>query len=447
MPETARMNEALAVKYGVNVPRYTSYPTAPHFSRAVSEGVYRNWLAALRPEQPLSLYFHIPYCREMCWFCGCHTKATRRYAPVGEYLDILLREIDLVSAAAPGPMRAAHAHWGGGSPSMLSAEDWLRMVAHVRSRFVFDEESELAVEIDPRTASTDYIAALGESGVTRVSIGVQDFREEVQRAINRIQPYAMTAKVVEEVRAAGIKSVNLDLMYGLPHQTVDSVLEQVDLAHGLAPDRIALFGYAHVPWMKTHQRLIDEAALPGLGERFEQSQAAAMRLRALGYVAIGFDHFARREDGLAQALVEGTLQRNFQGYTSDDADVLIGFGASAIGQLPKGYVQNEPAIGRYMEEVKEGRLPVVRGAVLSSEDRVRRDIINELMCHMEANIAPVSSPDTVEMLAPLVEDGLVVRQGTFIRITEKGRPFVRIVASLFDAYLHNGEEVRHSKAV
>jgi oxygen-independent coproporphyrinogen-3 oxidase len=272
--------------------------------------------------------------------------------------------------------------------------------------------------------------------VSRVSIGVQDFAPEVQKAINRIQPYEMTATVVGWLRQAGIEAINMDLMYGLPHQPVEKMVEQVALAVSLEPQRIALFGYAHVPWMKSHQKMIDEAVLPDVAARWAQFEVARKRLLELGYVAIGLDHFASPGDPLAR----GLIRRNFQGYTSDVAENLIGLGASSIGALTQGYVQNQPAIGRYKTAIAEGHLPIVKGRALSEEDRVRRKVINDLMCGLSVDLGAdlQGYRAALEQLTPMMQDGLVALEGSRLTITEAGRPFVRVAASAFDAYLGSG---------
>jgi len=439
-----RSSLSLIQKYDQPVPRYTSYPTAPHFSADVGETDYRRWLAELDPSTPLSLYVHVPFCASMCWFCGCHTKITQRYQPIATYVDHVLKEMALLAAAMPARMQVTHVHWGGGSPTMLHAEDWQRMAAALRTYFHVRDGAELAVELDPRTATKAYIETLANAGVTRVSIGVQDFDARVQEAINRIQPYEQTAEVVDWLRGAGIDAINMDLMYGLPHQRVETVVDQVDLAVSLDPQRIALFGYAHVPWMKAHQKMIDDAVLPDGAARAAQFDAARARLLTLGYHAIGLDHFARSDD----ALVTGAVKRNFQGYTVDEAPVLLGLGASSIGYLHQAYLQNEPATGRYQAAVAAGHLPIARGRVLTCEDRARREIINGLMCDLAAELGPRISRygDALASLQPMMEDGLVVLQGTRLVVTEKGRPFVRVAAAAFDAYLGQGGG-RHSKAV
>ena len=257
----------LAKKYDLRVPRYTSYPTAPHFTEAVGDAAYGEWLGALDEGAPVSLYFHIPFCDTLCWFCGCYTKIVNRYQPVADYLESLLLELDLVAERLGGRHSARHLHWGGGSPTLLTPDDWRRMLDAIRARFEVADDAEIAVELDPRETTEAYVAALAAGGVNRVSIGVQDFHPEVQAAVNRIQPFEVTQRVIGWMRAHGIDAVNMDLLYGLPHQTEARVVDMVDLAVSLGPQRLALFGYAHVPWMKKHQRLIDENALPDADQR------------------------------------------------------------------------------------------------------------------------------------------------------------------------------------
>ncbi len=449
------MTVDLAAKYDLRVPRYTSYPTAPHFDESVDGDVYRGWLADLDPATELSLYSHIPFCDEMCWFCGCYTKIVKRYEPVAEYLETLLQEIDLLAGALPGRLAARHLHWGGGSPTMLTGDDWLRLIDRLRAAFRFTDDAEVAVELDPRTATEDYVRALARAGVNRTSIGQQDFHPETQRAINRIQPFEMTEQVVGWMRAHGISALNMDLMYGLPYQTADRVREMVDLTVRLKPRRVALFGYAHVPWMKTHQKMIPEETLPDTAERWAQVDAASERLVAHGYVAVGLDHFALPEDELAVALGEGRLHRNFQGYTTDTAQVMLGLGASAIGQLPQGYAQNASPLKAHRESVADGRFPITRGLALSEEDRVRGAIIERLMCDLRVDVAAVATrhgrsaddfAEEFDKLEPLVADGLVAIDGATVAMTPAGRPFLRLAAAAFDAYLNRGAK-RYSKAV
>ncbi len=450
------MRPDLAEKYDLRVPRYTSYPTAPHFGPAVDAARYGQWLEQLPPDAALSLYLHVAYCAEMCWFCGCHTKITRQYAPVADYMECLWREIDMVANRLPGRMRARHVHFGGGSPTILRPDDFVATIARLRQRFLIAEEAEIAVELDPRTADEAYVQAMAGAGVTRASIGVQDFNPKVQEAINRIQPYDVTARVIAWLRQYGVPEINMDLVYGLPFQTTESLMETVDLAVGFAPKRIALFGYAHVPWMKKHQRLIPEEALPDLAERWRQYEHAQHRLVSVhGYVQVGLDHFARPDDAMAVALAEKRLHRNFQGYTTDEAPILLGFGASGIGSLPQGYVANEGSIHAYKDTIRAGRLAVVRGVGISDDDRLRRALIERLMCDLSLDVEAVCARFGVDAahfdadldrLAPMQADGLLRREGRVLHITDEGRPLVRAACAVFDRYLKMGE-ARHSKAV
>lgn len=448
------MTADLAQRYDLRVPRYTSYPTAPHFTDDVGSSVYADWLGDLDPAVALSLYFHIPFCDSMCWFCGCYTKIVNKYKPISDYLYVLTKEIDAVAERLPARFPVRHLHWGGGSPTLLTGTDWMRTIEHIRTHFDVAADAEVAVEMDPRDTTEDYVRALAAAGVNRASIGVQDFEPVVQQAINRDQPFAVTQRVVDWLRRHGIGNLNMDLMYGLPHQTEERVVAMVDKALTLRPQRVALFGYAHVPWMKAHQKMIDEAALPGTAERWRQFNAASARMVEGGYVAIGLDHFARPDDGLAAALQGGRLHRNFQGYTTDEAAVLLGFGASAIGSLPQGYVQNVLPLKDYARAIDDGTLATARGIALDSQDRLRADIIERLMCDLAVDLDAVArhhgagadfAPELAS-LAPLAADGIVAIDGHRLHLTEAGRPFVRLVAAAFDTYLQSGK-ARHSKAV
>lgn len=440
------MTPELLAKYDCPVPRYTSYPTAPHFHAGIGAEDYQRWLAELPPEVRLSLYLHVPFCRELCWYCGCHTTVARRYQPIAEYRDLLLKELDLVSATLGGHRPVGHVHFGGGTPTLLAPHDLRTLGERLHQRFEVLADAEVAVEIDPRRLERATIEALAAIGVNRASLGVQDVNPEVQRAINRWQPFAVVERAVDGLRSVGIRGVNLDLMYGLPHQTTACVLRTVEAALHLAPERVALFGYAHVPWMKRHQRLIDEAALPGAEERAAQLELAAARLSDAGYVAIGLDHFALPDDDLARALREGRLHRNFQGYTADAAPALIGLGASAIGSLPQGYVQNAAAMPDYRDALRAGRLASVRGIEISDEDRLRRSIIERLMCDLAVDLDGVTGrfARELEALAPLAADGLVEIEDRVIRVPPAGRPLVRAVCAVFDGYLERGL-ARHTR--
>lgn len=449
------MDRATLERYDRRIPRYTSYPTAPHFHAGVTAETYLRWLAKIDPEMPLSLYFHVPFCHAMCWYCGCHTKVVRRYQPIADYASLLETEIGLVAAAIRGRAAVTHIHWGGGTPTILSSEDCVRVMEAVRQCFAVAPDAEIAVEIDPRTVTAATVAMLAKVGVNRASLGVQEFSATVQKAINRIQPFEMTARVVDRLRRNGIDAINVDLMYGLPFQTIADVRRSVDLVARLRPARVSIFGYAHVPWMKTHQKMIPDEALPDPSARFEQAAAGSARLLEYGYRRIGLDHFALPDDSMSQALDSGRLHRNFQGYTTDKADALIGFGASSIGALPEGYVQNSAPLHDYADAIKRGRPATVKGFVLSDEDRLRRAVIERLMCDLQVDLATMAGQygrddshfsAEVQAIAPMVDDGIAECDGSRLRITERGRPLMRAVCAVFDRYLDNGA-VRHSTAV
>lgn len=452
----APMTPELVRKYAKAVPRYTSYPTAPHFHAGIGAARAASWLEALPAAARLSLYFHVPFCRSLCWFCGCHTKITNRAAPVARYLDTLLAEMSL-AARRLGPGRpVAHIHLGGGSPSLLSPYELRRLAEALHRIFAIAPDAEFAVEIDPRNIDEPRARALAEIGVNRASLGVQDFDPAVQLAVNRIQPFALTHRVAEMLRGHGIGRLNLDLMYGLPQQTIGGFAESVERALALAPDRLALFGYAHVPWMKKHQTLIDAAALPDAWQRWSQARAGELRLEAAGYAAIGLDHYARPEDPLARAAAAGTLRRNFQGYTADPADALVGFGASAIGALPEGYLQNEGDLKAYAEAIAAGRLATARGIAFTSEDRLRAAVIEKLMTALAADTGalcrahglPEAHLDgAFASVDALAADGLAERRGRVVSIPPEARLFMRTVAACFDAYLAPSARPRHAQAV
>jgi oxygen-independent coproporphyrinogen III oxidase len=445
------MSPEVVKRYSAPVPRYTSYPTAPHFSDAIGPDHYEAWLAALPEQARLSLYLHIPFCAALCWYCGCATKAVRRYEPITDYLATLKREIAEVARRVPKGHTATHVHWGGGSPNILEPRDILALAAAIRLHFHIADDAEFAVEIDPRGLDADRIAALAEAGVTRVSIGVQDFDPKVQAAINREQSFATTQAAVAALRAHGIDKINIDLVYGLPHQTRDSVEETMEKVLSLAPSRIALFGYAHLPERLKHQRLIDETVLPGVVERFAQSNRLAHILAAAGYRRIGLDHFARADDPLAT----GPVARNFQGYTTDTADALIGLGATAIGRLPAGYVQNAVPIGDYGRAIAERGLATARGVELSEADRMRGFVIERLMCdlafptdELRRRFGAAAQPilEEAQALIEADQDRLMEPDGEAFRVTERGRPFVRAIASCFDSYLGTSP-AKHSSGV
>lgn len=438
-------------KYAAPVPRYTSYPTAPHFSNHVGAAEYGTWLKEIKGKSSISLYCHVPFCDTLCWYCGCNTKITQKYEPIARYLEALEAEIVHVGKLVRPTLKVAHIHWGGGSPSVLKPEHIIHLAKLLKANFHWRKDAEFAVEVDPRGLASDRIAAFGKAGVNRVSIGVQDFEDKVQAAINRAQSFETTSRVITEFRAAGVKSVNVDLVYGLPHQTPDTVADTIDKVISLKPDRIALFGYAHLPARIVHQRLIDESVLPDTKSRFEQATVAAKHLVKAGYVRIGLDHFALPHDELAT----GRVRRNFQGYTSDGAETLIGLGASSIGRLPHGYVQNSTPIAEYERRIRENGLATARGHAMTPDDEARSFVIERLMCdfafpagELKERFGEVAGPILAEAQALVREDkeGLTEADGEGFLVTDRGRLFVRTLCARFDAYL-GAKEVRHSSGV
>jgi oxygen-independent coproporphyrinogen-3 oxidase len=450
------MRENLRAQYGEErLPRYTSYPTAPQFSDAIGQQTYGEWLAAIPGGTTASLYLHVPFCRSMCWYCGCHTTITQRDAPIVDYLEVLRREIGLVADHLSTRLPVGHVHFGGGTPTIMEPAEFIGLIDLVRQRFSLGAGAEIAVEIDPRTLTRTMIAALGEAGVTRASLGVQSFDPVVQRAINRIQSFEQTARAASGLRNAGIRGVNFDLIYGLPHQTVESCVETVRQSIELRPERFSVFGYAHVPSFKKHQRRIDEAALPDGAARYEQAEAIAEALVSAGYRRIGLDHYALPEDSMVQAQADGVLHRNFQGYTTDPSDVLIGFGASAIGRLPQGYVQNEVVLGCYAEHMSRGGVATVKGYALTADDRLRADLIERVMCDFRVDVSQVcrthgADPDallqSIPRLRALERDGIIQLKDNVLSVSDDTRFLVRTVASAFDANLGKSGRT-HSRAV
>ena len=445
------MRRAIIHRYATErLPRYTSYPTAPHFDTRVDSAVYARWLGQLDRGAPVSLYLHVPFCRTMCWYCGCHTKATRRIDPVDAYAEGLLREIDIVASHLQDRLKVSHIHWGGGSPTYLPSDKFMELMARIRTRFDVLDDAEIAVEVDPRLFSADMANACTRTGVSRASLGVQTFDPVVQQAVNRIQSQELVSDSIALLKTAGVKAVNLDLIYGLPLQTEASCRETVRRALDLAPDRLSVFGYAHVPHMRPHQRMIKEADLPDGRERLAQSDAIAEQLIAAGYVQIGLDHFARADDPLAHALEKRTLRRNFQGYTTDAASAVIGLGSSAISCLPQGYAQTTPMTNDWERRTMQGGLCVERGCALTPEDRMRREIIEQLMCYLSVDLEAVFEAHGLRLDVPDLSEfeaaGVVTLGPSQIDISPDYRPLARNVAATFDVRLATSC-ARHALAV
>jgi oxygen-independent coproporphyrinogen III oxidase len=429
-------------------PRYTSYPSANHFDTSVDANTYEGWLRSLGQESTLSLYLHIPYCRQICWYCGCNTFLTRG-GDIADFVTTLMMEIDLV-ASTLGSRNVDEIHWGGGTPNVLTPAEFRRLLHHIDFWFDLSPQMRHAVELDPRHVTAELAATYADAGVTRVSLGVQDFNPHVQEAIGRVQPFELVRDAVQILRDAGLSDVSFDLMYGLPEQSCGDLARTINLAAALEPRRIALFGYAHVPWFKRRQRLINADTLPGPSKRYEQAELAERMLTDLGYDSIGLDHYARSDEPLAIAARTKSLRRNFQGYVARESDALVGFGPSAISQLPAGYAQNIPTIGAWRQAVESDTLPVARGHVQTAEDSRRAAIIQSIMCDLEIDLAPWGGwdmfPDAHAALAQLAADGIVELRNDSLKIPPSMRQFARLVAMTFDAY-SSPSTTAHSRAI
>lgn len=437
----------LVRQYNQPGPRYTSYPTAPQFTDAFGPDDYR--AAVLRADAAggdLSLYVHLPFCRSLCYYCGCHMMVTHRPEKIAHYLDYLTREIEMVSGLLASGRRVVQVHWGGGTPTFLAPEQIEQLMGTLRDRFEIVPTAEVSIEADPRGLTEAHLEAARRAGFNRISFGVQDFDAEVQAAIGRVQPVEMVARATEAARRLGFEGVSYDLIYGLPHQRVDRFAATVDQVIALAPDRLSVFSYAHVPWMKKHQQVIDTAWLPSPEEKLRILLMTTERLTTTGgYRYVGMDHFARPEDSLCAALDAGTMQRNFQGYSTHAGSTLYGFGLSAISQLDDAYAQNEKDLRAYYAALDAGRLPVYRGYALDADDRLRRHVIMRLMSTFALDIPEVEArydlcfadyfADALDALRALEADGLVVCTPRQLRVTGRGRFFIRNIAMPFDAYL------------
>ncbi|MBT9471913.1 MAG: oxygen-independent coproporphyrinogen III oxidase [Pseudomonadota bacterium] len=446
---------SLVSKYDGRAPRYTSYPTAVQFTPAVNAATYRRWLGELPIDEAVSVYVHVPFCARLCWYCGCNTRVVNTHGPVADYVAYLQDELSLLGSALPGRLPVSAVHLGGGTPNMLKAGELDVLFRALSDVFRLDSGLEVAAEIDPLGLTQDWVRAAARHGLSRASLGVQNLSPQVQEAVNRREGVEDVARCVGWLREAGVGSINLDLMYGLPHQTVGNTLATIDQVLPLRPERLALFGYAHVPWMKAHQQLIHEAALPGAAERLEQSEVAAEHLIAEGYVRIGLDHFALPSDDLAAAQAQGRLRRNFQGYTTDSARALIGVGASAIGSLPQGFVQNASQELAWRNALAAGDLPIARGVAVTNADRLRGEIIERLMCDLYVDLYSVCCDHGRDLgefsrelaqMASFERDGLVTCDGGRITVTEAGRLVVRSICAVFDTYFA-AQEGRHSRTL
>lgn len=439
--------------FDARVPRYTSYPTAPHFAATVGAPSFVHWIEAIPEGSQISLYLHVPFCRRLCWFCACRTQGTQSEDPVRAYAEVLLAELQMLRAhLAPG-VRLSRLHWGGGTPTLMPADMMARLAEAIFTALPLAEGAEFSVEIDPNEIDAPRLDALVAAGMNRASIGVQDFDPEIQKIIGRDQSYAVTQRAVEMIRERGVASLNADILYGLPHQSQARIAESVQKLLSLSPDRVALYGYAHVPWMARRQQMIPSDALPTPAERLALFETARDLFAWDGYDEIGIDHFARPEDGLARAQREGRLRRNFQGYTDDLAPVLVGLGASSISRFPQGYAQNAPSTSDHIRAVREGRFSTQRGHEFRGEDRLRARMIEALMCDFRIDATEMlrdyaATPLQLGQMFTAAHDAFgdmvdVSNAGLFI--PERARPLTRMIARVFDAY--DLSKAGHSSAI
>lgn len=449
---------ALLEKYSKPGPRYTSYPTAPYFHTDFKEADWRQELQASQDaSRGLSLYVHIPFCDTLCYYCGCNMVATGEYSKATQYLGYLEQEMSRTAELTDPRRQVKQLHWGGGTPTYLKPDDIRKLMAMIRARFNIAPDAEMGCEADPRELTREHLVALRESGFNRLSLGVQDLDEQVQKSVNRVQPEAMIAQVYGWARELGFQSINMDLIVGLPHQNTASFAHTLDKVLVWAPDRFAIFAYAHVPWMKKHQKLINEADLPAFATRLDLQQLIHERLGAAGYLNIGMDHYAKPDDEMVKAQRGKTLWRNFQGYTTHKECDIYAFGASSISQTPDVYMQNEKNLKHYQELVGAGHLPVERGLKLTQDDHIRREAITRIMCDLEMDTAAFGKEFGIDFdayfgeglvdLPPLAADGLIKLEPNKIVVTDLGRLFLRNIAMCFDAYLKQAttDQPRYSR--
>jgi len=447
----------LLARYDVPGPRYTSYPPAPEWSDDVGPADAGRLLKASNESgRPLSLYTHLPFCEQLCLFCGCNVIVRPNHDQAQPYLETLKRDISAVAGTLDLSRPVIQSHWGGGTPTYFTPSQLEDLFTHFTSLFRFAPDAEIGVEIDPRVTTRPHLETLRRLGFNRISLGVQDFSQDVQQAVKRIQPFEMVAGMVQACRDLGFESVNVDLIYGLPLQTPAGFGATVDKVLELAPDRIALFNYGHVPWIKKYQQALTDR-LPTRDQKFAIFTTAVATLTGAGYNYVGMDHFARPDDELCVAQRDGTLHRNFQGYTTKAGADLVGFGVTSIGELESAYLQNFRDVEHWRDAVDAGTLPVLRGYELSREDVIRRAAINAILCQTVLDKAGFAAAydvdvdtyfaDAIDQLKPMVDDGLVRLDETAIRVTAAGRFFLRNIAMVFDAYLKPLDRPRYSRTV
>ena len=448
--------KAQLARYGLfdaKVPRYTSYPTSPHFSDRVGPDTFTDWVRAVPEGGEVSLYVHVPFCRRLCWFCACRTQGTQSDSPVIAYLEVLKAELRMLGAILPAGVRLSRLHWGGGTPTLMGPDLMRDLAAAIHDVAPFAPGYEFSVEIDPCEVDDARLDALAAAGVNRASIGVQDFDPEIQKTIGRPQSFEDTRRVVEAIRARGVRSLNADILFGLPNQDRAKITDTVQKLLSFSPDRVALYGYAHVPWMAKRQQMIPSDALPTPEERLDLFDVARRLFAWDGYKDIGIDHFARPDDGMARALAAGRLRRNFQGYTDDPATALIGIGASSISRFPQGYAQNQAATGAYTAAIRAGHFATHRGHAFTPEDLLRGRIIEALMCDFAVSRAEILDTHAVtdERLDALFTSAcakfpdMLRCTGEGLFIPHEARPLTRVIARHFDAY--DLSKAGHSSAI
>lgn len=428
--------------FDARVPRYTSYPTAPHFGKSTDSAKFSNWISSVRAGSKISLYVHVPFCRRLCWFCACRTQGTQSDAPVAAYVEVLKAEIALLRQQLPDGITLSRLHWGGGTPTLLSAEQIRDLAAAVTGAFPLAPYAEFSVEIDPNEVGDRRLDALAQAGMNRASVGVQDFDSTIQQAIGRIQSFETTKQAIDMLRAHGVGSLNADILFGLPHQTPERMTESVQKLLSLTPDRVAVYGYAHVPWMAGRQSMIRSDTLPTPEARLELFETARQLFLWDGYREIGIDHFSRPADGLAIAQRSGRLRRNFQGYTDDPSDVLIGIGASAISRFPQGYAQNAPGTSDYIRAIRAGQFATARGHTFQGEDLLRARLIEALMCDFRICREEILSrfdvsPARLDALLRGTAEafpGMLELSSAGLVIKREARPLTRMIARSLDAY-------------
>jgi oxygen-independent coproporphyrinogen III oxidase len=453
------VNLDLVKKYNVAGPRYTSYPPATKFTDALAWPELAVKISENnRTDRGLSLYFHIPFCETLCWFCGCTTVITLNHSQGQNYIDYLEKEVAQMAARLNPQRQVVQLHWGGGSPTFLLPDEIRRLGDIIRKHFKFSDDIEAGVEIDPRRLTRDHIAALREAGFNRTSFGVQDFDPTVQQAVHRIQPRGMTQQALDWARELGFRSINFDLIYGLPQQTVESFSRTLDIVLEMQPDRLAVFSYAHVPWVKPAQKILEQKILPTPETKLQLLKIVIERLTENDrYNYIGMDHFARPADELVTAQRNKTLQRNFQGYSTRGNADIYAFGMSSISQIPEAYWQNEKELPKYYAALDAGEPPLQRGYVVTGEDKIRRETIMRVMCDLSLDYAAMSQQLGINFadhfagelaaLAPFEADGLVKRNSTGLEVTDTGRLFIRNIAMCFDNTLAPAGERKHSKTI